>query len=127
MFGRMESQEGDGTGLDDDDEEDERRESCANIQNHAVPVTSAAMRRSQFRRLPSYPYYSTDHFTAGGDYLPGNWNDDSQHVNYTEPCPNPSPPPPATSLGYTFVPITEQPTFSTGPPPPSYESLQLQH
>ncbi|CAG5123270.1 unnamed protein product [Candidula unifasciata] len=132
VFGRMESQE-DGDGLDDDDD-DNNPDGRAHSQNHTVPATSAAMRRSQFRRLPSYPYYSTDHFTSGGDYLPG-WHDENQQ----EVCPNPSPPPPpppppplpppppATNLGYTFVPVTEQPTVSAGLSPPSYESLHLQH
>ncbi|KAH9509547.1 hypothetical protein Btru_046127 [Bulinus truncatus] len=101
VFGRMESQERDS---DDITNEAEEGPSSPPLQG------TTASRRSRLRRLPSYPYYSSEHFsTSTGGINPA-------INNYPHP-------PPLTSDGYVSLPITEQPVSSL-PPPPSYESLQ---
>ncbi|XP_005096796.1 arrestin domain-containing protein 17 [Aplysia californica] len=129
VFGRMESQEG----TEEDDIDEGGR---ANVDSGGGPST-AASRRSRFHRLPSYPYYNSEHFTDTGAYItappPPHGNEtpvafvhsSGQTNTYPLPPPSPpqSPPPPALPTGYSPLSQSEGEALSSLPPPPSYESL----
>uniref|UniRef100_A0A2C9L2Q6 Arrestin C-terminal-like domain-containing protein n=1 Tax=Biomphalaria glabrata TaxID=6526 RepID=A0A2C9L2Q6_BIOGL len=104
VFGRMESQEREA--------ENNVEENASQTGQDASATEATSSRRSRLRRLPSYPYYNSEHFAITSSGV------DAAHQvinNYPHP-------PPLTADGYTSVPITEQPVSSL-PPPPSYDSL----
>ncbi|GFR81711.1 arrestin domain-containing protein 3 [Elysia marginata] len=115
VFGRMESQElepGD-IGVDDDDDD--------NTRVAAGSSSNTALRRSRLHRLPSYPYYSFENSTPSTSTAPA----PLASVRVDNSYPDPPPFPRGDTHGYQLLPVTEQPTYTSLPPPPSYESLGL--
>lgn len=114
VFGRMESQELEPGDIGVDDEEENTRNATAGSSNTAI-------RRSRLHRLPSYPYYSFENSTLSTSTSPAPPTASRIDNSYSEPPPIPT----GENRGYQLLPVTEQPTYTSLPPPPSYESLEL--
>ena len=115
VFGRMESQElepGD-IGVDDDDDNETR--------GGAGGSSNTALRRSRLHRLPSYPYYSFENPSPSASATPAPLSSMRLDNSYPDPPPLPQ----GENQGYQLLPVSEQPTYTSLPPPPSYESLGL--
>ncbi|GFN79188.1 arrestin domain-containing protein 3-like [Plakobranchus ocellatus] len=132
VFGRMESQELEpGEDVDDDDDD------VSAARGAAGSSSATASRRSRLHRLPSYPYYSfespsnstaalatpvtTAHSVAGHTNSSATTSTALSSNSYPDPPPLPQ----GDHQGYMPLPIMEQPTYTSLPPPPSYESLGL--
>ena len=116
VFGRMESQELEPGDVGVDDDEDATTRAATGGSSNTT-----ASRRSRLHRLPSYPYYSFESPTPSTATTPAL----PTTVRVENSYPNPPPLPHGENRGYQLLPVTEQPTYTSLPPPPSYESLGL--
>ncbi|RUS75827.1 hypothetical protein EGW08_016419 [Elysia chlorotica] len=118
VFGRMESQELEPGEVGVEDDDDHTRGGTA------AGTSNTASRRPRLHRLPSYPYYSFESPSPSTSTTPAPPSSVRPDHSYPDAPP---PLPSGENQGYHLLPVSEQPTYTSLPPPPSYESLGLNH